>query len=247
MALSLWALVLDNPFLSMFFAAYCFLYIFAYSVVFRNWSPKHRPEASSCFISMVHGTPAAVMAAMAILAADNRGFAAPNAAFQRLVLDYSIAYFTTDLLHYMVFYPGDYLFIGHHLATLFVFVTCRFLAFHGAFALLVLLVLAEVTSACQNVWTLAGIQKDESPVAAKVYALLSPPFYSLYTVARVLIGPLFFCKMSIFYITGKASDVIPLWVSLSWIIVVGAAISVSILWIMNHWLEFFRDDDKKKR
>uniref|UniRef100_A0A1D1Y2Q4 Transmembrane protein 136 n=1 Tax=Anthurium amnicola TaxID=1678845 RepID=A0A1D1Y2Q4_9ARAE len=248
MAVSLSTLILDYPFFWVFFTAYCLVYIFAYRVIFWNWSPKARPEASSCIISLVHGTPAAIMAVAAILAVpDNWGFAAPNTDFQCMVLEYSIAYFTTDLLHYVVFYSGDYLFIAHHLATLFVFVTCRFLVFHGAFAILVLLVLAEVTSACQNVWTLAGIQKDESPVAAKVYNYLSPPFYSLYTIARAFVGPLFFYKMSIFYISGKASSVIPLWVSLSWIIVVGGAISVSILWILNHWLELFRDEEKKKR
>ncbi|CAA6668112.1 unnamed protein product [Spirodela intermedia] len=239
--------ILNHPFYWSFFAAYCLIYTFGYLVVFRNWSPKHRPEASSCFISFVHGTPAAVMAMTAIMAAPGGWeFEAPNTYFQSIVLDYSIAYFTVDLLHYIIFYPGDYLFIAHHLATLFVFITCRYLVFHGALAILVLLVLAELTSFCQNVWTLAKMHKAESVVAAKVYDYLSPPFFSLYTVARGFLGPLFFYKMSIFYLSGKARNVMSWWISLSWILVVGTAISVSILWVVDHWLELFRERTTKE-
>ncbi|XP_078447558.1 DNA-binding storekeeper [Wolffia australiana] len=242
--------LLQSQFYWSFLAAFCLIYALGYLVVFRNWNPKHRPEASSCFISLFHGTPAAIMAALAIKSSPNLlEFGAPNTQFQSIVLDYSIAYFTVDLLHYLLLYPGDYLFIGHHLATLFVFITCRYLVFHGAFAILVLLFLAEITSFCQNVWTLAQMQKNESAIAAKVYELLSPPFLSLYTVVRGFLGPLFFYKMSLFYLSGKAREVMPLWVSLSWIFVVGAAISVSILWVLNNWLELFRErsaEEQKK-
>lgn len=146
-----------------------------------------------------------------------------------------------DLLHYLILIPGDVLFIAHHLATLFVFATCRYLVLHGAYSILVLLILAEVTSFCQNVWTLAGLKKTELPFAASVYRLVSPPFYALYTVMRVVLGPLFFCKMSAFYLSGKAGGMIPTWVAISWIVVVGGAISVSILWIWNRWMELYSE------
>ncbi|KAK9986889.1 hypothetical protein SO802_031840 [Lithocarpus litseifolius] len=74
-----------------------------------------------------------------------------------------------DLFHYLAFCPGDLLFIGHHLATLFVFVTCRYLVSHGACAILALLVLAELTNACQNAWTLARARRDDVVLAAKLY------------------------------------------------------------------------------
>ncbi|KAJ0976974.1 hypothetical protein J5N97_012448 [Dioscorea zingiberensis] len=212
---------------------------------------KHRLEATSCFISLFHGTPAVFLAVFAIQTQPSWGFAYPNTNFDNLVLDFSIAYFTVDLLHYLILIPGDYLFIAHHLATLFVFVTCRYLVLHGAFALLVLLVLAEVTSLCQNIWTLAGLRKSELPNAAKLYKFLSLPFYALYTLMRAFAGPLFFYKMSAYYLSGKANDVIPNWVSVSWIIVVGGAIGVSILWILNRWIELhkekFGNSEKKDR
>ncbi|XP_008812409.1 TLC domain-containing protein At5g14285 [Phoenix dactylifera] len=229
-----------------FFAMFCLIYLLGRLVVFRKWSPKNRLDASSCFISLFHGTPAVFLALSAILSQPIRGFASPNTNFQNLVLDFSIAYFTTDLLHYLIFIPGDYLFIAHHLATLFVFVTCRYLVLRGAFAILVLLVFAEVTSFCQNAWTLAGLRKEELPTAARIYMFLSPPFYALYSAMRGFAGPVFFYKMSAFYLSGKASDVIPMWVSVSWIVVVGAAIAVSILWISNHWMELFREMNQKE-
>ncbi|XP_008792221.2 TLC domain-containing protein At5g14285-like [Phoenix dactylifera] len=229
-----------------FFAMFCLIYLIGYFVIFRNWGPKHRPDASSCFISLCHGTPAVFLALSAILSQPIRGFASPNTNFQNLVLDFSIAYFTSDLLHYLIFVPGDYLFIAHHLATLFVLVTCRCLVLHGAFAVLVLLVFAEVTSFCQNVWALAGLRKAELPSAARMHMFLSPPFYALYTVARGLVGPVFFYKMSAFYMSGKAGDVIPMWASVSWIVVVGVAIAVSILWISNLWMKLFREMSQKE-
>ena len=138
--------------LLLFFSMFFTIYLIAYFIVFRTWSPKIRPEASSCLISLAHGTPAVFLAAHAILADSNRSFASRNTEPENTVLDFSIAYFSMDLLHYIAFFPSDLLFIGHHLATLFVFVTCRFLVHHGACAILALLVLAESTSASQKFW-----------------------------------------------------------------------------------------------
>ncbi|GFY87345.1 DNA-binding storekeeper-like protein [Actinidia rufa] len=177
--------------------------------------PKLRPEAASCFISLLHGTPAVLFASLSILSDPSRGFASPNTDPQDSALDYSIAYFSMDLVHYLIFYPSDLLFIGHHLATLFVFVTCRYLVAHGAFAILVLLILAEVTSFCQNTWTLASARRGDLEVARE--------------------------SMIRFYLSGAADHVIPRWVWISWVVVVVSAISVSILWISNLWVELYRE------
>lgn len=233
------------PCLPLFFCMFFFIYLIAYFIVFCSWSPKLRPEASSCLISLAHGTPAVFLASYAILADPSRGFASPNTQFQNLVLDYSIAYFLMDLLHYVVFVPSDVLFIGHHLATLFVFITCRYLVSHGAFAILILLILAEVTSFCQNAWTLANARKNDVVFAANLYNFLSPPFYILYSIVRGFLGPYFVYRMGVFYMSGKADNVIPRWVWVSWLSVVLAAISVSILWISNLWVELYRNRSGK--
>ncbi|KAK3033439.1 hypothetical protein RJ639_033043 [Escallonia herrerae] len=226
--------------LPLLFAMYLAIYLVARFIVFKNWSPKLRPEASSCLISFAHGTPAVFFAARAILSDPTRTFSSLNTSLQNFTLDYSIAYFLTDLLHYLVFNPNDVLFIGHHLATLFVFVTCRYFVYHGAYAILVLLILAEITSFCQNTWTLAAARKADVDFAAKVYAFLSPPFYVLYTLARALAGPYFVYEMCLFYLSGAADSVLPRWIWVSWIVVVVMAISVSILWISNLWIELYR-------
>ncbi|KAG7985830.1 hypothetical protein I3843_03G047400 [Carya illinoinensis] len=239
------------PLLPLFFSMFLTIYLVAYFIVFRYWSPKIRPEASSCLISLAHGTPAVLLATYSILADSNPDFASPNTEHQNLVLDYSIAYFLMDLLHFIVFNPSDVLFIAHHLATLFVFVTCRYLVSHGAYAILVLLILAEVTSACQNTWTLANARKNDVVFAAKLYGLLSAPFYTVYSIVRGLVGPYFVYKMFTFYASGSAKSVIPKWVWVSWIAVILTAISVSILWVSNLWAEFYRERtgklDKKIR
>ncbi|KAL2941623.1 hypothetical protein RDABS01_029973 [Bienertia sinuspersici] len=146
-----------------------------------------------------------------------------------------------DLIHYLIFDPNDIMFIGHHLATLFVFITCRFLVSHGGFSILVLLILAESTSLLQNLWTLANARRFEDEFAAKAYSLLSVPFYVLYTIARVILGPLFVYKMGYCFLRGDADGIIPKWVWISWIVVIVTAIAVSILWIWNLWLELIRE------
>jgi hypothetical protein len=218
-----------------FFAMYATIYCVGQLVMFRQWASRQHLDSASCLISLFHGTPAALAAAEASLTlpVGARSFTAPNARLQDHVLDHSIAYFAVDLLHYLVFLPRDVLIIGHHLATLFVFLTCRYLVRHGAYPLLVLLFLAEVTSLLQNVWTLTGILRDQSPTAARVYDVVSLPFYTLYMLARGVAGPLFLLKMAAFYLSGQAVDVIPWWVRISWILVVGIGIVISNLWIWN--------------
>ncbi|XP_038892912.1 TLC domain-containing protein At5g14285-like [Benincasa hispida] len=225
-----------SPSLPLFFFMFLFVYAFAYLVLLRNWGPKQRLEASSCFISLAHGSPVVIMAVIAILQAPNMAdFAAPNTKFQALVLEYSIAYFLLDLLHCILFSPDDFVFIFHHLAVLYVFVTCNYLVHCGAVPILGLLVLAELSSGCQNVWTLAGYKR-----AAKFQDLMAPYFFSFYSVLRVGLAPMFVYKMGEFYVWSLGENLIPKWAWISWMGVIGMAIFGSMSWIGNHWVFWFR-------
>ncbi|KAK7338392.1 hypothetical protein VNO77_18999 [Canavalia gladiata] len=239
------ALIQGSIVFPFFFSMFLIIYLVGYFIVFRKHNPKTRPEFSSCLISIFHGTPAVLLGGGALLADGQRGFAAPNTAFQKLVLDFSTAYFLMDLIHYVVFYPKDVLFIAHHIATLFVIVTCRHVVSHGAFSVLVLLVLAEATSACQNAWTLAGAKRREDPFAARVYDALSPPFYAAYSVVRGFIGPYFMYRMVVFYASGGARGLVPVWIWVPWVMVVLMAIGVSIMWISNLWIQFYKERTTK--
>ncbi|KAF8725457.1 hypothetical protein HU200_019980 [Digitaria exilis] len=235
------------PFLAMFAS----VYLVGYFIVFRSWAPRSRAEAASCFTSLFHGTPAALLALRAVLsryrsaaAADLSLLAAPNNAGEDLVLDFSTAYFAVDLAHYLVFLPDEALFVAHHLATLYVLATCRHAAAAGAHALLPLVVLAEATSAAQNAWTLAGMRRrtDDPPIAAGVHAALSAPFYTAYTAARAALGPAWFVRMvRFFYVSSGGGGRVPAWAWASWTVVIGAGIAVSILWVGNLWLVYFRE------
>lgn len=234
-----------------FFLLFLFVYLFGYFIIFRKWSPKIRPEASSCFISIFHGTPATLLAAAAILSAADRGFAAENTKFQSLVLDFSVAYFAADLLHLAVFFAGagDLPFVIHHLATLFVLLTCRHAASRGAVAVLALLALAEVTSALQNTWALARVRRSNcsssTHVATACDAALALPFYGLYSIVRGLLGPYVVFRMVVFYSGGGAEGAIATWVWVSWVVVVSMAIAGSIVWVSNLWIEVQRERSRK--
>lgn len=228
--------LLLTPAVPAFFLMFLLVYFIAFFVVLRNWDPKRRPEATSCLLSLSHGTPAVIMAVRALTDASTPNtFASPNAPFQNVVLEFSLAYFLMDLIHYLVFFPHDVLFISHHLATLYVLVTCRYVVNHGAYGILVLLFLAEVTSACQNVRSLAGLRRNDVPAAAKLHEFLSPPFLAFYSVVRGLLGMVVMYKLGVFFVSGAAAGSIPRWAWISWMIVIVTAIFISILWVLNQW------------
>ncbi|KAI3467667.1 hypothetical protein Pfo_024330 [Paulownia fortunei] len=239
----------DSP-LPVFTLWFIFIYILGYFIIFKNWSKKYRSEASSCLMSLAHGTPALVLSIFSILQSQNSiaqlDFTSPNTSFQNLVLEFSIAYFLMDLLHYMVLVPSDVLFIAHHLATLYVLMTCRYLFEHGAVAILGILALAEVTTTCQNTWSLARYRKVDSAKAAGVFEFLSPPFYAYYTVVRGILGPLYVYKIGLFFTSGVANGMIPRWAWISWIVVIVAGIGVSILWVLHHWIDLYRHRSTKE-
>ncbi|XP_047324020.1 TLC domain-containing protein At5g14285-like [Impatiens glandulifera] len=238
---------MDISNLQSFILVFTSIYLTGYFTIFRQWKAKHRAEASSTVMSLFHGTPAVILAIKSIMISQTQlDLASKNTAFQNTVLEFSIAYFIADLLHYILFIPTDFLYIAHHLATLHVFLTCRYAVGHGAHAVLVLLVLAESTSACQNVWCLVGYRREDCPAAEKVYRVLSPAFYLFYSVMRGVLGPAFVCKMLVFYLSGKADGLIPMWAWVSWMVVIVGAILVSILWVLNLWMVLFRDRRRKQ-
>ncbi|XP_010425259.1 PREDICTED: TLC domain-containing protein At5g14285-like [Camelina sativa] len=225
------------------------VYLIGYFIIFRSWKSSSHLGAS-CLMSLFHGTPAVVMASHALLTTPRaavHSFASPNTVVESTVLDFSMAYFTVDLFHYLIFLPNDFIFILHHIATLYVFATCRFAVGHGAHALLLLLVLAEVTSACQNVWTITGYRKHDVVMARRVRELLSPPFYLFYTLVRGLAGPVALYDMAAFYGSGAAEGAIPRWAWLSWLVVIGVAILVSVLWVLRNWVDWFREKNNSNK
>ena len=110
------------------------------------------------------------------------------------------------------------------------------------------MVLAEATSAAQNAWTLAAMRRHDSPLAARLYARLSLPFYAAYTAARAVLGPAWFVRMVVGFFYASSSGGggrVPAWASCT--VVIGAGIAVSILWVANLWLEYFRERNKESK
>ncbi|KAL8061668.1 hypothetical protein ABFX02_02G100700 [Erythranthe guttata] len=246
----------SSQLLTTFILWFIFIYIIGYFIIFKNWNHKYRSEASSCLMSLSHGTPVLVLSISSTLFLETSkhsniiqllDLASPNTPFHNLVLEYSIAYFLTDLLHYTVLVPSDALIVVHHLATLYVLITCRYLFDHGAVAILGVLVLAEVTSFCQNTWSLARYRKADSANAAGLFELLSPWFYGYYSVVRGVFGPVYVYKMGLFFTdVCNGGVIIPRWGWISWIVVIVVGIGVSILWVLHLWIDLFRQRFKKK-
>ncbi|KAI5679325.1 hypothetical protein M9H77_10275 [Catharanthus roseus] len=239
------SLFLFNSPLFFFTLLFFSIYFFAIFIIFKNWNSSSKYEASSCFISLFHGTPAVFLALKSLLLLQQEEenffkFSAKNTSFQDLVLEFSISYFIVDLTHYIIFIPNDILFKAHHLVTLYVLFSCRFIIHHGAVSILVFLLLAEITSPCQNTWSLARYKSLDLPIANRYYEFLSPIFLSFYSFVRGILGPFFAFKIGVFFINGGGNGFIPLWGLVSWSIVTVATIGISILWVFNQWVSLFR-------
>lgn len=239
MAMEIESFFLFNSPLVSFTLMFSAIYCFGNFVLLKKWGTT-RYEASSCFLSLFHGLPAVILAISSLIKSEKNlfplDFPAQNSPFHDLVLEFSMGYFIIDLLHYMIFIPKDVLFIAHHLATLYVLATCRYVVHHGAVSILGLLVLAEITSPCQNTWSLARFRRVDSPGAARYYEFLSPYFLTFYSVVRGILGPLYALKMGAAFVSGAADGLMPKWAWISWIIVIVTAIWVSILWVLNLWI-----------
>lgn len=228
-----------SPVLFAAFGMFLIVYALGYLKLFRHWKPNDRAGASSCCTSLAHGTPAAFLAAYCMLKSPLEP-ARQNTPLENAVMEFSIAYFLVDSMHYLIFFPDDFVFIAHHLATFCVMASCRYYVGYGGLTVMSLLFLAEITSGCQNAWTLARIARLESSRIELIYKILSPLFYSFYTVVRGFVAPILIYYLAQFYIHGKADDVIPRWLAYCWIAIVVMAIFGSMAWILNLWIELFR-------
>ncbi|KAL0336010.1 UNVERIFIED_CONTAM: TLC domain-containing protein [Sesamum radiatum] len=235
------------PLLTLWFI---FTYILGYFIIFKNWNNKYRSEAASCLMSLAHGTPALVLSILSILQSQKSisqlDFTSPNTALQNLVLEHSIAYFLMDLFHYMVLIPSDVLFIAHHVASLYVLTTCRYLFGHGAVAIWASLFWLRLQTSCQNTWSLSRYRKVDSEKAAGVFEFLSPYFYAYFSVVRGILGPLYVYKIGLVFNSGVADGLIPRWAWVSWIVVIAGGIGGSILWVLHLWIDLYRERKTKK-
>lgn len=78
-------------------------------------------------------------------------------------------------------------------------------------------------------------------VATRVHEFLRVPFYGFYSVARGVLGPMFVYEMGVFYACGGGGDEVPMWVWVSWMVLIVGALMGSLLWILNLWIDLYRE------
>ncbi|CAM6119970.1 unnamed protein product [Calypogeia fissa] len=227
-------------------ALFTVVYAFAYFVVFKRWKGRPRFDAASCGISLVHGTISAILAARDI-STTAWVLDAPNTLRQNQIMEYSMAYFVIDLLNYLYAAPDDYLFIGHHIATFTYMFSCRYYTGFGATSVMCLIAAGEATSPVQNIWTIARMARQESPLALKVYTNLSPFFTFYFTLVRGILGPYLVWELGKFYMVGKADAVVPRWLAYCWMFKIAFAIFGSMIWVYKLWMGLIKFYGNKRR
>jgi hypothetical protein len=212
------------------------VYFYGYFFVFHKlWKGRARYDAASCGISLTHGTVVAALACYDIFT-QKWVLDAPNTPFQDKVMEYSMAYFVVDLLNYFITAPDDFLFIGHHVATLTYMISCRYYIGHGGISVMCLIAAGELTSPVQNIWTLCRMARETSPTAKKIYTNLSPFFTVFFTLVRGGFGPYLTWTLGKFYLGGGADKVMPRWLACCWMFKVAFAIFGSMIWVYKLWV-----------
>lgn len=133
-----------------------------------------------------------VLAAYPELAAWNpsiSGLDAPNTPIQALQLQFSLGYLLADTVYMVVFTPNDYLFLGHHaLAGLYLFACLHHHA--GAISALLIFFMGEITGPLFSAFSISKELRHDSPLAARMFALLSPVFTVAFVLVRSVISPI---------------------------------------------------------
>lgn len=237
--LKMFDILLDNHVLIGSLGLFAVVYSIGYMWIFKTWAGRQRCDAAGCGMSLLHGAAVAYLATWDVLFTmwmlDGR-----NTPRQNRIMEFSIAYFMMDILNYFLTAPEDCLFIGHHMATLTYMVSCRYYTGHGAASVMRLIAAGEITSPMQNLWTLARMAREGSPLARHMYRYLSPIFTILFTVIRGVIGPYLVWALGRFYIVGKADAVVPRCMAYSWLFKVTFAVCGSMVWVYKLWVGFFK-------
>uniref|UniRef100_A0A0D6R482 TLC domain-containing protein n=1 Tax=Araucaria cunninghamii TaxID=56994 RepID=A0A0D6R482_ARACU len=219
---------------------------FAYFVLFKNWKGAKRFEAASCCVSFIHGIAAVVLCSYDLISTYPWKLDAPNTSLENNIMEFSLAYFAIDMLYYIFINPSDYLFILHHIATSSYMISCRYYVGHGGVSTISLICTGEATSPFQNVWTLARMAREESPLAGRIYASLSPVFTVYFTIMRCVVGPYMAWKLCSFYLPGNADMVIPRGLAYFWMVLVILAIVGSSVWVYKLWAGLIKFYGKKR-
>lgn len=224
---------------------FVFVYLIAYYRLFSGWKQKARFEAASCSMSMIHGTVTTILSALEFFRNPWK-LDAPNTPIQNVVMEFSMAYFLVDLLHYILFVPEDVKFILHHLATSIYMMSCRYYTKHGALSVMALMGLGEVTTPLQSIWTVARLGRDDSYLAKRIYESTSLLFTIFFTITRGITAPILAWKLFEFYLSNQAKDVIPFWLAASWMAMVSVGLAGSIMWVYSLWVGLRRFNARKK-
>ncbi|MCO5575834.1 hypothetical protein L7F22_029639 [Adiantum nelumboides] len=236
------------------------IYILGYCIIFARRWPRGAPErykAASCCMSIVHGPSTSLAATLYMIRLFymerqhpsayphdrnswlNSHLGASNTPFEEAIMEFSIAYFLIDLLHYVLFVPNQPLFIIHHIFTTSYMLSCRFYTRHGGFSTIVLFAVAECTSWLQNLWTIASLTKSTA-----LFNKLNIPFLTMFTIFRGIVTPWATWQLCQYYLFSlQALAVVPNWLALYWMCSVFMGIVGSLYWVAAHWAKLIAKSD----
>lgn len=56
-----------------------------------------------------------------------------------------------------------------------------------------------------------------------------------------MVAPAYVCDLVMYYSMEDVEDSIPKWAWVSWAVIMGSGILVSLLWVLNNWKVWYRD------
>jgi hypothetical protein len=132
---------------------------------------------------------------------------------------------------------SDFMFLGHHLATILYMTSCRWLQ-HGHQSAMMCMFLGELTNPFQNSFAVAELAQSlvccQGPLSQMVFAMTECAFAAIYCWMRAVVGPLV-CLHVTYDLLRHGRRSIPTGILIVWILLIWAVLIGSIPWIVDCW------------
>ena len=144
----------------------------------------------------------------------------------------------------------DYLFLGHHLATILYMSSVRYIQ-QGHQSAMICMLLGELTNPFHNMYYIAQAAQTLSccngTIATWLFHSITLAFAVSYVLVRTIVGPFVFVHLTYnLWTTGRRKDIYPIPISLLilWTILIWAVILGSIPWIVEcyHMIQSYHTD-----
>ena len=229
------------------FVLFAFIYV-ASVIVFKRYPSLHLHagldpyKAASRITAITHSSCLLPFVAARMLSlAPHFPYLAANTPLDCHVMAFSFAYFAQDVIHFLLYEPGDTTLLLHHIVCI-LFYTSVLHARIGGTAMLAAVLMGELTNPLQCVWYLSKLSGCQW-----LYQLVSPLFTVCFLAVRVVVVPVWVVDIVLSYMAGWRRGELGVWYACGWSVMSVAMMLGSWAWSWQLLNGYLRKRQKRGR